>query len=396
MPVTTTLNPLPFRDLEPHRFEDLIRQLVYDFRIWKRLEATGRSGGDSGFDIRGIETGEAAGPVDEAEQELDDARDAVAPERVWLIQCKREKTITPKQLETYLDEIPGAERQKLYGIIFAACCGFSKKSRDTVATWCRNNQIQEFQVWGIGEIEDLLMQPKNDHILFAFFGISLQVRRRSTETRLRSRLAMKKKVKQVLLAQRFGPVLFRDPTDHNFPFVKKDADPKSFLWKVRNVCGLDYRGLKFEHKKCLAYVGPDNTWDAANKFNDAIPQDSGWNIWHDCEIPPEIRSEEEEARQFWMSLPAEQRGTLSIEGYIPIEKIIAIDEIGDSMDSNSYDHTIPTVFVHFENGYLPFDPQIDVEISVQFGTRFSPKLSKRVEVFPSKFRSEIAPQQGDD
>jgi len=42
---TKTLNPLPFQDLEPHRFEDLVRQLAYDFRRWKSLEAVGRGGG---------------------------------------------------------------------------------------------------------------------------------------------------------------------------------------------------------------------------------------------------------------------------------------------------------------------------------------------------------------
>ena len=52
---TRTLNPLPFGDLEPHRFEDLIRQLAYDLRPWKSLEATGRGGSDSGMDIRAIE-----------------------------------------------------------------------------------------------------------------------------------------------------------------------------------------------------------------------------------------------------------------------------------------------------------------------------------------------------
>lgn len=38
---TKTLNPIHFEDLEPHRFEDLIRQLLYDFKNWKSLEATG-------------------------------------------------------------------------------------------------------------------------------------------------------------------------------------------------------------------------------------------------------------------------------------------------------------------------------------------------------------------
>lgn len=52
---TRTINPLHFEDLEPHRFEDLVRQLIYDFREWHRLEATGRQGSEDGFDIRGWE-----------------------------------------------------------------------------------------------------------------------------------------------------------------------------------------------------------------------------------------------------------------------------------------------------------------------------------------------------
>jgi hypothetical protein len=36
---TRTLNPLPFQDLKPHRFEDLVRQLAYDLRRWKALLA---------------------------------------------------------------------------------------------------------------------------------------------------------------------------------------------------------------------------------------------------------------------------------------------------------------------------------------------------------------------
>jgi len=43
---TRTTGPLHFEDLEPHRFEDLVRRLIYDFRPWRQLEAAGRSGGD--------------------------------------------------------------------------------------------------------------------------------------------------------------------------------------------------------------------------------------------------------------------------------------------------------------------------------------------------------------
>ena len=38
--MTKTLNPLHFEDLEPHRFEDLVRQIIYDFKEWSLLEPT--------------------------------------------------------------------------------------------------------------------------------------------------------------------------------------------------------------------------------------------------------------------------------------------------------------------------------------------------------------------
>ena len=53
--VTRTLGPIHFEDLDPHRFEDLVRQLAYDFKQWQSIESTGRGGADDGFDIRRYE-----------------------------------------------------------------------------------------------------------------------------------------------------------------------------------------------------------------------------------------------------------------------------------------------------------------------------------------------------
>lgn len=50
-----TYNTLHFEDLEPHRFADMVRQLIYDFREWSDIQAVGRSGADKGVDIRAIE-----------------------------------------------------------------------------------------------------------------------------------------------------------------------------------------------------------------------------------------------------------------------------------------------------------------------------------------------------
>jgi integrase len=46
-PIRTT-GPLHFEDLDPHRFEDLVRRLIYDFRPWRHREATGVLGPTTG------------------------------------------------------------------------------------------------------------------------------------------------------------------------------------------------------------------------------------------------------------------------------------------------------------------------------------------------------------
>lgn len=89
--VSRTVNPLHFEDLEPRRFEDLVRQLAYEFRPWRKLEATGRAGTDDGFDARGWEiVGDTADPEDSDEGVADEFRPDTGSDRLWLIQCKRE------------------------------------------------------------------------------------------------------------------------------------------------------------------------------------------------------------------------------------------------------------------------------------------------------------------
>lgn len=122
---TRTLGPLHFEDLEPKRFEDLCRQLVYDFKTWRRLEATGRAGSDDGFDARGYEIVDADAP---SASETDDEEAAVVGigDRLWLAQCKRERAIGATKLLQYLDEIRLTEGEILHGIIFAAACDFRR------------------------------------------------------------------------------------------------------------------------------------------------------------------------------------------------------------------------------------------------------------------------------
>lgn len=183
--------------MEPKRFEDLVRQLAYDFRPWLSLEATGRAGSDQGYDALGIERAPALPTMSEPDDEDFGVDDELEPPRIWLIQCKREKSVTPSKLKKMLAEIPVSSTVDLYGLIFAAACDFSKSTRDVCREWCRDRGIEEVHIWGKGEIEDQLFQPKNDHLLFAFFGLSLQIRRRSAGTRVRRTITLKRRIRKL-------------------------------------------------------------------------------------------------------------------------------------------------------------------------------------------------------
>ena len=186
---TRTLNPLHFEDLEPHRFEDLIRQLAYQFRPWRGIEATGRLGSDAGMDIRAIESlGPEIGPTGEEEERPSTPQGS---DRVWVFQCKRERQIGPTPARRIIRDAVPSGPDPPYGFVLAAACDFSLQTRDAVRAEANARGVREVHLWGKAEIEDQLFLPANDHLLFAYFNVSLQVRRRSLKTELRSRLATK-------------------------------------------------------------------------------------------------------------------------------------------------------------------------------------------------------------
>jgi hypothetical protein len=225
---TRTLGPLHFEDLEPKRFEDLCRQLVYDFKTWRRLEATGRAGSDDGFDARGYEIVDADAPL---ASETDDEEAAVVGigDRLWLVQCKRERAIGPTKLLQYLNEIRLIGGENLHGIFFAAGCDFSKTARDRFRDQCAAMGLREWYLWGKVEIEDRLYQPENDGLLFAYFGVSLTIRRRSQRADLRAKLAMKRKANRLLRPNKNGSVLLRSPDAVEFRMLKAYPTSKSDL-----------------------------------------------------------------------------------------------------------------------------------------------------------------------
>lgn len=379
--VSRTLNPLHFEDLEPRRFEDLVRQLAYDFRPWRKLEPTGRSGSDDGFDARGWEV------VGDQEDDAQAARaDEVRPtstDRIWLIQCKRERAIGPTKLTKYLDDVPASERPNIYGIIFAAACDFSKSARDGFISKCRDFGFSECHLWGKGELEDMLFQPKNDHLLFAYFGFSLAIRRRSIRTELRSRLAMKRKAYRVFKDVVQMPVLVRDPRATEYPYSEiPAAKNQKALWRMFTLEKLTHKGIQFAGRKCFAFVGDDGvSWDMALAHNRErlFEHDDPWSDSEDDYLAADA-----ELQQIWNNFPERNRAWLKTTLILSYESIFDIDEDGDDIVEG------PHIYATFEDDIGPFQFSYARVATESRDPRIKlvphPDAPERIHVFPDQFR----------
>ena len=385
MSTTRTIGPLHFEDLDPKRFEDLVRQLAYNFKPWRRLEATGRSGTDDGFDVRGYEiVASVAQPSPSAEErETGDERSDGVDDRLWLIQCKRERVIGPKALVKYLDDTVLGPDEKLHGLVFTAACDFSKKARDDFAKNCRYMEVEEWHLWGKAELEDRLFRPENDHLLFAYFGVSLTIRRREQRADLRARLVMKRKASRMLKDQTHSSLLLRSPDAMEYPYtgdlVAFERNPLWVVWPYR---GMSHKGLKFCVQRYFAYLSDDSkSWDAAMAVNEARSRT------HDDPWLGKDRDDEERQNiyEFWNKIPEANQAWLEVVGLVPFDDILDIDDLGDEYVQ------APHVYAPFAPGKRgPFKGFIaEVETIGRWNRRsFYPhKMTDgRFEYFPTEFR----------
>jgi hypothetical protein len=392
---TRTLNPLPFKDLEPHRFEDLVRQLAYDFRRWKKLEAIGRSGGDEGIDIRGIETLATEAPIatqdtDEVDgdSEAEDAdsvlEEQVLDERVWIVQCKRENRLGPTKARKIIDEFFSASPSKIYGYILAAACDFSKATRDAIRDELLKHDVQEYHCWGKGELEDQLYQPKNDNLLFAYFGVSLQIRRRAMRTTFRSHLALKKKlIKYVGSLDGFTTnrcPLIRDPRNEQYPYVGEDVQAfmKTPAWRYYEFYGHEPPDhIAFVIRKRFAYVNWETEeFDVIRDVNIAIPHHLDvYGLAHRSRDHFDL---EQRARVYWHNkVPEANRAYGILVGAISYDSILLCDELGDKFNP------APHLLVEY-SGDDPFDLRWAwLESATDPNQQLVPKEDKQIEYFPT-------------
>jgi len=372
--ITRTLGPIHFEDLDPHRFEDLVRQLTYDFKQWQSIESTGRGGADDGFDIRAYEVlPPSITPDDEDTQE-----DAPHPMEgnLWMIQCKREKELGPKRVEAIVSDAVNADSPP-YGYILVAPAHFSKAAHDKFREELRNRGVMEFYLWGAGELEDMLYQPKNDHVLFAFFGISLTSRRRSRTTEIRAAVNVKNKLRRVLGDDpSHQSVLLRDLQDAHYPYEDeyKDFDKRP-RWKEYSAVAFHPLGLIVSVARHYAYIDkPKAEWDFTKTVNNVMPVQGQHQRRRDAD-----KEEQRNAvKDFWERLPRAQRATFVYNGFVRFDSIAFIDDKGDS------EYECPHLFVDFHRERGPFSGSIRY-LEINEHHHESLEGLKRIEIFPESF-----------
>jgi hypothetical protein len=268
-----------------------------------------------------------------------------------------------------------------------AACDFSKTARDAFYEETLKLGVHEAHIWGAAEVEDRLFTPQYDHLLFAYFGFSLQARRRSTATAVRSRLAIKRQLNSVVGPVRdelHQAVLIRDPTDVDYPYVGNVPEfedrPRWLYAMARSHEPPDH--LAFEVARFFAYASDDATWDAARIYNDLnVPDLAMLDKKDDFKMRAAVYD--------WWSknVPPENQGHLEIWRFIPYDRILAVDELGDRYNEG------PHLLIARTGGGGIFDDKT-VLMFMPSGGRWDRKLitaaDTRVSIFPEEFREPAA------
>lgn len=377
--VTQTFAPIHFEDLDPHRFEDLIRELIYDFRDWRNIEATGRAGSDDGFDIRAFEKPATQDQPDDQDEEIEPPHPMDGPR--WMIQGKREKTLTPSAVKKILADVDANDPP--YGYILAASAVFSKASYDLFRDELRKKGVMEFYLWGRPELEDMLHLPKNDRILFTFFGVSLVSRRRSRATEVRAFVTTKNKLYKLLgdpQSMIEKNVLLRDINDVHYPYSGEYPDfDKNPRWIERVVNSHDPRGLLIRSREFYAFVDRDKKeWDFTDHTDSLV---SRREVLRDDERKAHWKTQRE-VRDVWRFLPRAQQATFEIEALLLYADILIVDPSGDDR------YRKPHLYAEFKGTKGPYHGFYE-RLSVQGEEIDLNKSWRRVDLFPRRFPNPV-------
>lgn len=296
-------------ELEPQRFEDLVRHLAYGFRRWRSLEG-------ERADLTGVELAGAS---------RDDDLEATVVERRWRIHGKRIKSLTAKAIKKTVQDLVADAPEAPHGLLVAVS---ATASRDVLAAFheeAKRLGVREAHLWTRAAIEEALHRPENDLILFTYFGVSLHPRRRD---RVRA-VARAVEVKRLLLAAlgaaetsdlKNHPLLVRSVVDETYP-APPPGEGATRAWHFARAFAMTHDELGVEIRDWAGVRRRDGTWD----------RDDATGDW--AEAPTEgVREDRRvavrERRLLEALVPAEERARVVAIGWIPLARIAVIDPIG--------------------------------------------------------------------
>src|SRR5205807_1170212 len=201
--------------------------------------------------------------------------------------------------------------------------------------------------------------PKNDRILFTFFGFSLISRRRSRTTEIRSAVIIKNKLFKLLGKPQTDigrNILIRDVNDTHYPFKGEYPDfGKNPRWIERIASRHHPTALVIDNRKFFAFVDrKKKEWDQTEHADSLKYQRQ---VLTDTEREDNVRKEQE-VLDVWKLLPRAQQGTLVIEAFLLYADILLIDHEGDAY------YNCPHLYAEFtgpSGPYSGFRPRLSVK-----------------------------------
>jgi hypothetical protein len=317
----------------------------------------------------------------------DDDEDDKLQERPWLIQCKREKSIGPTKAEQYAEDIL-KENKDLYGVLFVVSCDLSKDARDKIRGTLAKAGVQEVRIWTRAELEDQLFQPKNDNLLFAYFGFSLARRKQSEKTKIKSKLVTKKKVQRILGERPHQHVLIRDVEYKDYPVLnEKEFSGIDLPIKDMQVLGYFYDGILLTDNRYHAYLDKEKKeYDVEERYNQ-IRFTSRDSLF--VQETPDAPKNRMAFFGFQQKVPDEKRYLYLRTYAIFYDNIVDIDDQGDEYCSD------PHIYVNrLAGGNMyarPKHPSIHKHDNYLGPHYFDDSKYKRISYFPKIYRSKKQP-----
>lgn len=300
MTVTRTYAKLPFHDLSPERFEDICLQIAYRMRSWTDLHHYGVQGQDGAIDIFG-----------EFEEE--------SCLKKCVIQCKRVKTLTAKEVKKILDDFKKKNLNLPDEYILMTSCNPSRKTYETFKTYATKLGIQKSTIHSSAFLEADLYARHPD-IVYAFFGISLLNRRSTNVTQVKHRLSIKKKVFSTLLPamkDTAREVIIHDVNRDVYPYLDNTTSTISPWFRLEYFRPY-FKGISFYLSVVKVLYNPVTGEWLLCDYKDCPPK--GWEMINAFEV-----------------------------GNIPYDNIVDFDVEGDEF------YICPHFYCRFDNLGGPYD-----------------------------------------